>query len=52
MEKPMKKALIPAILGLGLIASTPAHAAYGPAGCGLGSKFFDKNGDPQLETGA
>ena len=41
----MKKALIPAILGLGLIASTPAHAAYGPAGCGLGSKFFDKNGD-------
>ena len=48
----MKKALIPAILGAGLIVSTPAHAAYGPAGCGLGSQFFDKEGNATGVMGA
>ena len=40
----MKKALLSLTLGLGLLASTPAEAAYGPAGCGWGNQFFDKDG--------
>ena len=48
----MKKALIPAILGAGLIVSTPAHAAYGPAGCGWGHQFIDKEGNATGLKGA
>ena len=48
----MKKALIPAILGAGLVVSTPAHAAYGPSGCGWGHQFIDKEGNATGVKGA
>ena len=41
----MKKALLSLTIGLGLLTSMPAEAAYGPAGCGLGAQFVDKDGD-------
>ena len=37
----MKKALLSLTIGLGLLASTPAEAAYGAAGCGWGSKVIE-----------
>ena len=44
-EVTMKKALLSLTIGLGLLTSMPAEAAYGPAGCGLGAQFVDKDGD-------
>ena len=41
----MKKALLSLTIGLGLLTSMPAEAAYGPAGCGWGAQFIDKDGD-------
>ena len=36
----MKKALLSLTIGFGLIASMPAEASYGAAGCGLGSQVI------------